>query len=90
MPNALATTWLHVTESRRDADHMLTDVLAPLLGRRPETLRNLPVGSAEECAERLGAYAAAGAQRIFLWPLVDERHQLQRFQETVVPLLHLN
>ena len=88
MPNALATTWLHITESRRDADHIRTDVLAPLLGRRPETLRDLPIGSPEACAERLGAYASAGAQRIFLWPLVDELQQLQRFQETVVPLLN--
>ena len=87
MPTALATTWLHVTASRREAEHMLTDVLAPLLHRRPETLRDLPIGSAEECAERLGAYAAAGAERIFLWPLTDELHQLERFRETVVPLL---
>ncbi|MDA0170960.1 LLM class flavin-dependent oxidoreductase [Solirubrobacter taibaiensis] len=90
MPNALATTWLHVTESRRDADRMRTEVLAPLLGRRPETLRDLPIGPAEECAQRLSAYAAAGAQRVFLWPLVDELQQLQRFQETVVPLLSPN
>ena len=90
MPNALATTWLHITESRRDADHIRTDVLAPLLGRGPETLRDLPIGSPEACAERLGAYAAAGAQRIFLWPLVDELQQLQRFQEAVVPLLNPN
>ena len=88
MPNALATTWLHITESRRDADRMRTDVLAPLLGRRPETLRDLPIGSAGECAERLGAYAAAGAQRIFLWPLKDELDQLHRFREAVVPLLN--
>jgi alkanesulfonate monooxygenase SsuD/methylene tetrahydromethanopterin reductase-like flavin-dependent oxidoreductase (luciferase family) len=90
MPNALATTWLHVTASRRDAERMLTDGLAPLLHRRPETLRDLPIGSAEECAERLSAYAAAGAQRIFLWPLTDELHQLERFRETVVPLLNPN
>lgn len=90
MPNALATTWLHITESRRDADRMRTDVLARLLGRHPETLRDLPIGSAEECAERLGAYAAAGAQRIFLWPLEDELRQLHRVQEAVVPLLNAN
>jgi alkanesulfonate monooxygenase SsuD/methylene tetrahydromethanopterin reductase-like flavin-dependent oxidoreductase (luciferase family) len=90
MPNALATTWLYVTASRRDAEHMLTDVLAPLLRRPAETLRDLPIGSAEDCAERLSAYAAAGAQRIFLWPLADELHQLERFRETVVPLLDPN
>jgi alkanesulfonate monooxygenase SsuD/methylene tetrahydromethanopterin reductase-like flavin-dependent oxidoreductase (luciferase family) len=87
MPTALATTWVHVTDSRREAERMLTDVLAPLLNRRPETLRDLPIGSAEHCAERLRAY---GAQRVFLWPLTDELHQLERVRETVVPLLGPN
>jgi alkanesulfonate monooxygenase SsuD/methylene tetrahydromethanopterin reductase-like flavin-dependent oxidoreductase (luciferase family) len=83
LPNAVATTWLHVTDRRRDAEHMLTDVLAPLLRRDPETLRHLPIGSAEECAERLSAYAAAGAQRCFLWPLTGERRQLERAVESL-------
>ena len=87
MPSALATTWLYITPSRREAERMRTDVLAPLLNRRPETLRDLPIGSAEECAERLHAY---GAERVFLWPLTDELHQLERFRETVVPLLDRN
>jgi alkanesulfonate monooxygenase SsuD/methylene tetrahydromethanopterin reductase-like flavin-dependent oxidoreductase (luciferase family) len=83
MPNALATTWLHVTESRREAEGMLADVLAPLLNRPVDSLRNLPIGSAEHCAERLAAYAAAGAERIFVWPLTDEPRQLERFRETI-------
>jgi 2-methylisocitrate lyase-like PEP mutase family enzyme len=33
------------------------------------------------------AYEPAGAQRIFLWPLADERAQLEVFRERVVPLL---
>ena len=28
-PDAVATTWLHVTESRQEAEHVLVDVLAP-------------------------------------------------------------
>ena len=84
MPSALATTWLYVTESRREAEHMLTDVLAPMLNRSPDTLRDLPIGSAEACAERLHAY---GTERIFLWPLADELRQLERFRESVGPLL---
>ena len=28
-------------------------------------------------AESLGAYEAAGAQRVFLWPLADEIRQLE-------------
>jgi 2-methylisocitrate lyase-like PEP mutase family enzyme len=33
------------------------------------------------------AYQDAGAQRIFVWPLADELHQLERFREDVVPLV---
>jgi alkanesulfonate monooxygenase SsuD/methylene tetrahydromethanopterin reductase-like flavin-dependent oxidoreductase (luciferase family) len=47
----------------------------------------MPIGEPEECAETLLAYARAGAQRVFLWPLADERAQLEVFAERVVPLL---
>jgi alkanesulfonate monooxygenase SsuD/methylene tetrahydromethanopterin reductase-like flavin-dependent oxidoreductase (luciferase family) len=47
----------------------------------------LPIGPAEECAAKLLAYEHAGAQRVFLWPLADERAQLEVFRERVVPLL---
>jgi alkanesulfonate monooxygenase SsuD/methylene tetrahydromethanopterin reductase-like flavin-dependent oxidoreductase (luciferase family) len=53
-----------------------------------EPLRSiLPIGSAEECAQKVLAYERAGAQRIFLWPLADERAQLEMFRERVVPLI---
>jgi alkanesulfonate monooxygenase SsuD/methylene tetrahydromethanopterin reductase-like flavin-dependent oxidoreductase (luciferase family) len=32
-PNAIATTWLYITEDRADAERMLTDILAPMLNR---------------------------------------------------------
>ncbi len=88
-PNALATTWLYVTESRRDADRMLADVLAPMLGRSVDAIRDLalPIGSAAQCAEHLSAYADAGAERVFVWPLADELRQLELFREAVVPLV---
>jgi hypothetical protein len=38
-------------------------------------------------AEKLLAYARAGAQRVFLWPLADERAQLEVFRDRVVPPL---
>jgi probable F420-dependent oxidoreductase len=86
--NGIATMWCYVTEDRARADAMLTDVLAPMLNRPVEALRAiLPIGSAEECAARLAAYERAGAQRVFLWPLADERAQLEVFRERVVPLL---
>jgi alkanesulfonate monooxygenase SsuD/methylene tetrahydromethanopterin reductase-like flavin-dependent oxidoreductase (luciferase family) len=80
--------WCYVTESRAQADAVLADVLSPMLNRPVDELRRkLPIGSAEECAEKLLAYARAGAQRVFLWPLADEHAQLEVFRERVVPLL---
>ena len=70
-PDAVATTWLHVTDSPAEAEHVLIDVLAPTLGRDPATLRHLPIGSPEHCAQALAAYAAAGAREVLLWPLRD-------------------
>jgi probable F420-dependent oxidoreductase len=87
-PNGIATMWCYVTEDRARADEVLADVLAPMLNRPVEQLRAiLPIGSAEECVEKLLPYARAGAQRVFLWPLADERAQLEVFRERVVPLL---
>jgi alkanesulfonate monooxygenase SsuD/methylene tetrahydromethanopterin reductase-like flavin-dependent oxidoreductase (luciferase family) len=87
--NAIATTWLYITENGASAERMLTDVLAPTLNRPVEALRalSLPIGPAEVCAERLAGFAHAGAQRIFLWPLRDEVTQLELFRERVAPLL---
>src|SRR4029077_17648791 len=87
-PNGIATMWCYVTEDRARADAVLADVLAPMLNRPVEQLRSLlPIGSAGECAARLRGYEPAGAQRVFLWPLADERAQLEVFRERVVPLL---
>ena len=85
--NAIATAWLYVTEDPKRAEHMLADVLAPMLKRPVEALRelSLPIGSAELCAERLSDFASAGAERIFLWPLADELAQLELFAERVAP-----
>jgi alkanesulfonate monooxygenase SsuD/methylene tetrahydromethanopterin reductase-like flavin-dependent oxidoreductase (luciferase family) len=78
-----------VSEARGDAERMLGEVLAPMLNRPIEALRELalPIGSAEQCAERISAYRDAGAERIFVWPLADELDQLERFREDVVPLV---
>jgi alkanesulfonate monooxygenase SsuD/methylene tetrahydromethanopterin reductase-like flavin-dependent oxidoreductase (luciferase family) len=89
LPNAIATMWLYVTDKRGDADRVLADVLAPMLNRPVEALRDLalPIGSPEQCAERIGAYAEAGAERVFVWPLADGLRQLEAFREKVVPLV---
>ena len=36
-PDAIATMWLFVTDSRREAEHVLTAVLAPALNRDPRS-----------------------------------------------------
>ena len=88
-PNGIATMWLYLTDDHRAAARMFTEVLGPMLNRPVDALRrlSLPIGSPEVCAEALGSYAAAGAQRVFLWPLADEIRQLELFQERVAPLL---
>lgn len=85
--SGVATLWTYVTEDRAAAERILTDVLAPLLGRPVESLRelSLPIGPAEVCAQRLSAFADAGAQRAFIWPLGDDVHQLELFAERVAP-----
>jgi len=87
-PNALVTMWTWVSEDRDEADRMLDEVLAPLLRRDPEELRDhLCVGSAEHCAELLSRYARAGCEWIQLWPLGEERRQIELFAERVIPLM---
>jgi len=76
-PDAVATAWLYVTESRQEAEHVLVDVLAPTLKRDPEKLRHLPIGSAQYCSEALDAYAAAGAGEVLVWPVRDSLQQLE-------------
>ena len=85
-PNGIATMWTYVTEDRAAADRILSAVLGPMLNRPVDELRAvLPIGPAEECAEKLSAYAAAGAQRVFIWPMADDLRQLELFQERVAP-----
>lgn len=76
-PDAVATTWAYVTESRREAAQVREQVLAPALGRDPASLEHLPVGSAQHCTEVLARYAAAGAREVLLWPVRDPLGQLE-------------
>jgi alkanesulfonate monooxygenase SsuD/methylene tetrahydromethanopterin reductase-like flavin-dependent oxidoreductase (luciferase family) len=85
-PNALATMWTWITEDPRDADRVLREVLAPLLKRDPDALRDhLCIGPAEKCAELLSRYAEAGCERVHLWPLGDEPQQIELAATAVLP-----
>jgi len=88
-PNAIATMFFHVTEDRAEADHIVLNLLAPMLRCPGEELRrHLLVGPAGECAGKLDAYRSAGVERIILWPVKDELRQLGAFREQVIPLAH--
>jgi alkanesulfonate monooxygenase SsuD/methylene tetrahydromethanopterin reductase-like flavin-dependent oxidoreductase (luciferase family) len=85
-PNALVTMWTWITESRVERDRVLAGVLAPLLNRDVDDLRErVCVGSAEQCAELLSGYASAGCQRVYLWPLGDEPRQIELAAAEVAP-----
>jgi alkanesulfonate monooxygenase SsuD/methylene tetrahydromethanopterin reductase-like flavin-dependent oxidoreductase (luciferase family) len=85
-PNALVTMWTWITEDAADADRVLRDVMAPLLKRDPEDLRDqLCIGPAERCAELLSSYAGAGCERVHLWPIGDEPRQIELAATAVLP-----
>ena len=87
-PNALATMWCYITDDRAEADRILSVRVAPTVHRPEETLRErLPIGPPELFAEKLTAFAEAGVQRVFIWPVADEVHQLDRFWNEVRPLV---
>jgi len=84
--NGLATMWFHIDDRR--ASNVLESVLAPAMRRPVEELRErLPFGSADDVADKLDAFRAAGVQRVFLWPVADELEQLKRFAGEVIPRL---
>jgi alkanesulfonate monooxygenase SsuD/methylene tetrahydromethanopterin reductase-like flavin-dependent oxidoreductase (luciferase family) len=83
--DAVATTWFYSTESPREAEYILNDVLAPALDRDPQQLAHLPIGSPEHCARVLADYAAAGAREMLIWPVRDSRAQLERCMTAAPP-----
>lgn len=87
-PNALVTMFMYVTEHKANAERVLSETLLALIKRPVEQLRErLLVGPPQTCAKKLAAYKAAGVQRVFIWPVVDEVDQLQVFQHKVAPLV---
>jgi alkanesulfonate monooxygenase SsuD/methylene tetrahydromethanopterin reductase-like flavin-dependent oxidoreductase (luciferase family) len=87
-PNALATMWCYITDDRDDAERVLRERVVPTVHRPEDMLRErLPIGPPELFAEKLTEFAHAGVQRVFIWPVADEVHQLERFWNDVRPLV---
>jgi len=78
-----------VMESARDeADRILKERVVPTVHRPEDMLRDrLPIGPPDLFAEKLTAFAKAGVQRVFIWPVANELHQLERFWNDVRPLV---
>jgi alkanesulfonate monooxygenase SsuD/methylene tetrahydromethanopterin reductase-like flavin-dependent oxidoreductase (luciferase family) len=88
--NALVSMLTYLTDDAAEADQVAHTLVAPTLGRSAnEVLARLLLGRPEECAAKLVAYAGAGAQRIFIRPIVDPQRQLRLFAERVMPLLQV-
>jgi alkanesulfonate monooxygenase SsuD/methylene tetrahydromethanopterin reductase-like flavin-dependent oxidoreductase (luciferase family) len=87
-PNALATMWCYVTEDPAEAERVFRQRVVPTIHRPEEVLRErVPVGPASALAEKLQAFAEAGVQRVYVWPVRDEVRQLELVSEKVQPLL---
>jgi probable F420-dependent oxidoreductase len=87
-PNAIATMWFHITDDDADAERVLRERLLPHVHRDVDELRGrLSFGPADEFAGKLRALAAAGAERVYVWPVVDELEQLERFATEVRPAI---
>ncbi len=87
-PNAVGTMWCYITDDDAEAERVLRERVVPTIHRGADELRaRLPIGPPAKFAEKLSAFAAAGVQRVYIWPVADEARQLQRFWDEVRPLV---
>ncbi|MCX5045846.1 LLM class flavin-dependent oxidoreductase [Aldersonia sp. NBC_00410] len=87
VPLAVATLWFHIADAD-DAARILRERVAPALAQPADALaERVAFGPPQRVAQRLAGLHAAGAGRVFVWPVADEIDQLRRFATDVVPLL---
>ena len=78
--------WFYITEDRAEADRVMQERVVPAIHRPENVLRErLPIGPADLFAQKLSAFARAGVQRVFIWPVADEERQLALFCDKVRP-----
>ncbi len=83
-PNAIATMFFHITDSRSEADRV-TRLVAAFLNRDEEVIReHLLIGSWEDSAAKVAAFRNAGAQTMLVWPVEDELEQLEKFRARIM------
>ena len=83
-PNAIATMFFHITDSRSEADRV-TRMVAAFLNRSEEVIReHLLIGSWEDAAVKVEAFRDAGAQTMLLWPVENELEQLGKFRARIM------
>ena len=83
-PNAIATMFFHLTDSRSEADRV-TRLVAAFLNRSEDAIReHLLIGSWENAAAKVAAFRYAGAQTILVWPVEDELEQLEKFRVRIM------
>jgi probable F420-dependent oxidoreductase len=87
-PNAMATMWFYISADMAEGERVLQERLVPRVRRDVDELRTrLSFGPADEFAAKLQALTDVGVQRVYLWPVVDEIEQLERFATAVRPAL---
>ena len=80
--------WCYITDDPAEAERVLTERVVPTVHRPADMLRErLPIGPPQLFAEKLTAFAKAGVQRVYIWPVADELDQLDRFCNEVRPLV---
>jgi alkanesulfonate monooxygenase SsuD/methylene tetrahydromethanopterin reductase-like flavin-dependent oxidoreductase (luciferase family) len=86
-PCSLATMWTYVTENRRTRETHLSAIARMLNRPAIELQGRVLVGPAEDCAATLRAYADAGIDHVFVWPVADAQEQLECVMRDVAPLV---
>jgi probable F420-dependent oxidoreductase len=84
--NAVVTMFTYLSKDRKKARLVAKNTLAPALGRSPEELgRLLPIGTPEQCIQKIRRLAEAGVKRVHIWPVQDELEQMEIFSDQVMP-----
>ena len=77
--------WTYVTDDDAVREATLARLAAMLNRPADELAGKVLIGPAPACAATLRAYAQAGVDHVFIWPLGDPHRQLERFMRDVVP-----